>query len=495
MSESSNLEAARRARLQWWQEQGVNPYDNTFRVTSSVSELRGLYDDKTAEELETIEETYSIAGRLIGHRVMGKLAFGRLRTRDGDMQVAFNKATLGDTFKLVKKFDVGDIIGVTGDMIRTRTGELTINAHTTQLMTKNMRPLPEKYHGLKDVEIRYRQRYVDLFMNPEVLEIFKVRSRIVSYIRRYLEDRGFIEVETPMMHPQAGGAAAKPFMTHHNALDIDLFLRIAPELYLKRLLVGGMEKVFEVNRNFRNEGIDTTHNPEFTMLEFYWAFANYNDLMDLTEHMVSSLVQELHGDTKLTYGDHEVDFAMPWRRLPVRDAVLEYGAAKGITEADLADKDSLAACATRLGVKLGGFEGPGRILMELFDEVAEEHIINPTFIVDYPLEVSPLSRRRDGEPEMVDRFELMVAGMELANAFSELNDPADQAQRFRDQLDAKAAGDAEAHGMDEDYIRALEYGMPPAAGEGVGIDRLAMLLTGNTSIREVVLFPLLRPEV
>ena len=495
MSETSNLEAARRAKLQWWREQGINPFDNTFRVSTTVAELRRLYDDKTAEELETIDETHSIAGRLIGHRVMGKLAFGRLRTRDGDIQVAFNKATLGDMFALVKKYDVGDIVGVTGDMIRTRTGELTVNARVTQLMTKNLRPLPEKYHGLKDIEIRYRQRYVDLFMNPEVLDIFKMRSRIVSYIRRYLEDRGFIEVETPMMHPLAGGATAKPFVTHHNALDIDLFLRIAPELYLKRLLVGGMEKVFEVNRNFRNEGIDTTHNPEFTMLEFYWAYANYHDLMDLTEHMVSSLVQELRGGTTLTYGDHEVDFAMPWRRLPVRDAVLEYGAARGITEADLTDKESLAACATRLGVKLEGFEGPGRILMELFDAVAEEHIINPTFITDYPLEVSPLSRRRDGDPEMVDRFELMVAGMELANAFSELNDPDDQAQRFRDQLSARAAGDDEAHGMDEDYIRALEYGMPPAAGQGVGIDRLAMLLTGNTSIREVVLFPLLRPEV
>ncbi len=493
--EFTTVEESRRNKLNFWRENGVNPYENRYKPTHTSAQLREMFEQKDAEELQSVEEEFAIAGRLMQIRIIGKLMFARLRDRDGDIQVAFEKSTLGnDRYKLAKKFDVGDIVWVKGTIFKTRTGELTVMSKDFALLTKNLRPLPEKYHGLKDVEMRYRQRYVDLIMNPEVVQIFRRRAAIVRYIRRFLEDLDFLEVETPMMHPIAGGANARPFITHHNALDIDLYLRIAPELYLKRLLVGGLERVYEINRNFRNEGVDTQHNPEFTMLEFYWAYATYEDLMELSEKMLSGLVKEINGSYVVEWGEHKIDFTPPWRRLPVREAVLEYGAEYGIDESVLSSTDSMRRLLKdKFEVQVEDFWGEGKLLMELFEAVAEEKLINPTFVIEFPLEVSPLSRRNDENPNLVDRFELMVGGMELANAFSELNDPEDQRGRFEKQLEAKEAGDSEAHEMDEDFITALEYGMPPAAGEGIGIDRLTMLLTGKTSIREVILFPLLKP--
>ncbi len=491
----ADIESARREKLKFWRSIGINPFDNTFRVTHTSANLRKRFDGKTAEELKEIDEEFSVAGRIILMRVIGKLMFLKLRDRGGDIQVALEKSTLGDEqFGLAKKLEVGDIIGAKGTIMRTHTGELTVGAKTFKLLTKNLIPLPEKYHGLRDVELRYRQRYVDLAVNPNVQEIFRKRAAVVKYIRNFLEERDFLEVETPMMQPIAGGANARPFITHHNALNMELYLRIAPELYLKRLLVGGLERVYEINRNFRNEGIDTHHNPEFTMLEFYWAYARYDDLILLTEELISGLVKQITGDYKIKFGDMDIDFTPPWRKLSIRDAVVEFGKARGITADDLKDRESMANAVHRLGNEVDAHAGEGKLLMELYELLAEGNLVNPTFIIEHPAEISPLSRRNDERPDIVDRFELIVGGMEIANAFSELNDPDDQAERFRAQLEAKAAGDEEAHEMDEDYIRALSYGMPPAAGEGIGIDRLAMLVTSSTSIREVILFPLLKQE-
>ena len=475
---------------------GIPPYANGFKPADTAAGLLAAHDEKEKEALEAQAITTSVAGRIMFVRSFGKAAFIKVKDRSGIIQAHVRKADLGDdAYAHFKKLDVGDIVGVSGQLFRTRTNELTIRASSVLLLTKSLRPLPEKFQGLTDVETRFRQRYVDLTMNVEVVTIFQRRAAIVRYIRDYLETRGFLEVETPMMHATPGGAAAKPFITHHNALDIDLFLRIAPELYLKRLLVGGLERVYEINRNFRNEGLSRRHNPEFTMLEFYWAYATYEDLMDMTEDMVGGLCQTLHGSDTLEWQGQTVSLARPWRRLRVREGVAQ---ACGVDEASLSQRDVLVELVRALPdapspARIEGM-GNGYLLMEIFEQRVEGTLVNPTFVTEYPSETSPLSRRNDQDPDYVDRFELVVAGMEIANAFSELNDPLDQRQRFLDQLNARQLGDDEAHPMDEDYIRALEYGMPPAAGEGIGIDRLVMLLTGAESIREVILFPQLRPE-
>ena len=389
----------------------------------------------------------------------------------------------------VRALDVGDIAGVRGRLFRTRTGELTIEAGEVRLLSKCIRPLPEKWHGLKDVETRYRQRYVDLMVNPEVREVFRNRSRIVGLVRGFLEQRGFLEVETPMMQPMAGGAAAKPFVTRHNALDMDLYLRVAPELFLKRLLVGGFERVFELNRNFRNEGLSTRHNPEFTMLELYQAYADYRDMMELTEELFVMLAEEIQGSLRIPCGEHEVSLERPWTRLSLTEGVALHA---GVDESELATADGVRRLADRHSLKLDPKLGRGKALVEIFEHLVEPRLIQPTFVTGYPLEVSPLARQADGRPEFVDRFELFIGGRELANAFSELNDPSEQRRRFEQQAAARRAGDETAGEVDEDYVRALEYAMPPAAGEGIGIDRLTMLLTNSSSIRDVILFPLLR---
>jgi lysyl-tRNA synthetase class 2 len=395
------------------------------------------------------------------------------------------------SFQVFSRLDVGDIVGIQGRLFRTRTGELTLMVEEMELLAKSFRPLPEKWHGLTDLETRYRQRYVDLIVNPHSRDVFLIRSRTVDFLRRFLTQRGFLEVETPMMQPIPGGATARPFKTHHNTLDMDLYLRVAPELYLKRLLVAGLERVFEINRNFRNEGLSTQHNPEFTMLEFYQAYATYRDLMDLTEAMFSSLVQEIKGGTSLEYRGTRIDFQPPWRRLSIREGLTAYGQLK---EEDLKNREKVLAYGKKAGLELKGDEPLGKVWVDLFEKIAEPNLIQPTFVTEYPIEDSPLARRNDQKPEFVDRFELYIFGREIANAFSELNDPQDQKARFLEQAKAKARGDEEAGLMDEDYLRALEYGMPPAAGEGIGVDRLVMLLTDSPSIRDVILFPQMRPE-
>jgi lysyl-tRNA synthetase class 2 len=395
------------------------------------------------------------------------------------------------SFQVFSRLDIGDIVGIQGRLFRTRTGELTLMVEETSLLAKSFRPLPEKWHGLTDQETRYRQRYVDLLVNPHSREVFITRSRAVDFLRRFLTQREFLEVETPMMQPIPGGATARPFKTHHNTLGLDLYLRVAPELYLKRLLVAGLERVFEINRNFRNEGISTQHNPEFTMLEFYQAYATYRDLMDLTETLFSSLVMEIKGGMSLDYQGTRIDFQPPWRRLSIREGLIAHG---GLKEEDLRDREKVLAYGKRTGLELKGDEPLGKIWVDLFEKTAEPNLIQPTFVTEYPIEDSPLARRNDQEPEFVDRFELYISGREIANAFSELNDPQDQKARFLEQAKGKTRGDEEAGFVDEDYVRALEYGMPPAAGEGIGVDRLVMLLTDSPSIRDVILFPQMRPE-
>jgi len=489
---NQNIINDRIKNLDFWRNQGISGYKNDVKVNHTNQDVQINHSTQSVEELEQLspKPIYQIAGRVMLIRRLGKIAFGTLRDRTGDLQVAFNKRTLDETtFENMKHLDLGDIIWVQGTPFRTTAGELTIQVEQMELLTKNMRPLPEKYHGLSDVETRYRYRYEDLATNLHSREIFLKRNKIVQYIRQYLLNLDFLEVETPMMHSLLGGAAAKPFITHHNALDVDLYLRVAPELHLKRLLVGGFERVFELNRCFRNEGIDTTHNPEFTSLEFYQSYATYEDLILLTENLLSSLV----GENEITYGEYKISFKAPFAKMTVKEAIVAYN--NNISLEDLENQNSLQNLAKKLSFDVNLSENYGKLLMSIFDVVVEPNLIQPTFITQFPIEVSPLARKNEQNPQFVDRFELYIAEMEVANAFSELNDPQDQKERFLEQVKAKNAGDGEANDYDEDYIRALEIGMPPAAGEGIGIDRLVMLLTNSQSIREVLLFPQMKPLI
>ena len=493
MEELNELLQQRRDKIETFQAAGINPFANDFSVTHTSQQIHSVHGADDKQKLEETDAVYRIGGRIMARRDFGKAAFLQLQDGSGVMQIYVARNQVGEElFDHFKKFDIGDIIGVVGAPFRTKTDELSLRAAEIRLLTKSLLPLPEKWHGLTDVETRYRQRYLDLIANPNVREVFRKRSRIVGLIREYMLDNDYLEVETPMMHQVAGGATAKPFVTHHNTLDMDLFLRIAPELYLKRLVVGGFDRVFEINRNFRNEGISIQHNPEFTMMEFYQAYATYDDMMDFTENLISHVANEVCGSMVVPYGDKEVDLTPPWDRLTLKESIVKYGS---IAMEDLFDRDKSFAYAESIGLELDGRIGHGKLLAEIFDEVVEPKLWQPTFITEYPTEISPLSRKNDLNPDVVDRFELFIVGRELANAFSELNNPLDQKERFLHQLEEKAAGDEEAHEMDEDYIRALEYGLPPTAGEGIGIDRLVMLLTNSASIRDVILFPQLRPEI
>ena len=491
MEELSELLLQRRRKVNDLWAAGINPYPNDFRPQHTSADLLEAYGN--IEQIDAVNVAFVLAGRIIARRSFGKAAFIQLQDRKGRIQVYVRKDDLGEEmFARFESFDIGDIIGVSGFPFRTKTGELSIHATMVRQLVKSLLPLPEKFHGLTDVETRYRQRYVDLIVNPEVREIFIKRSRIVNLIRSFMTSRDFLEVETPMMQPIPGGATARPFVTHHNALDMELYLRVAPELYLKRLVVGGFERVFEINRNFRNEGISVRHNPEFTMMEFYQAYATFEDLMDFTEELFCHVAQEVLGTLNFMCQGLEISFQRPWRRLTVKEAILEYG---DIEQKQLDDRDLALAYARSIGLEhLSDDISYGKLLMEIFEEVAEHKLIQPTFVTAYPTEVSPLSRKNDHDPSIVDRFELMIGGREIANAFSELNDPVDQKERFLAQVAEKDKGDEEAHYMDEDYVRALEYGLPPTAGEGIGIDRLVMLLTDSASIRDVILFPQLRKE-
>jgi lysyl-tRNA synthetase class 2 len=481
----------RRRKLAALREQGSNPYPNDFRPDLTSAEVHARCDGLDESALAQVPAA-RVAGRVVAVRDFGKAGFLRVQDRAGQLQVHARRDRLDEaTFATYRALDVGDTVGVVGTPFRTRTNELTLEASELCLVTKCLRPLPEKWHGLTDVDTRYRQRYVDLVVNADARRIFATRTRIIRYLRERLAEQGFLEVETPVMQPIAGGAAARPFVTHHNALGVDLYLRIAPELYLKRLVVGGFERVFEIARVFRNEGLSTRHNPEFTMLEFYQAYATYEDLMSLTEAMLSGLARDAAGGLQLTYGDDTIDFTPPWPRRTMVELVAEQA---DIPPAQGLDPAVLGRIAREHGVEVRPTTPVGLLLGEVFEALVEPTLVQPTFVTQFPVELSPLARRNDRDPRFVDRFELYVARHEIANAFSELNDPEDQRARFEEQLQARAAGDEEAHAMDEDYLRALEYGMPPAAGEGIGIDRLVMLLTGATSIREVILFPQLRPE-
>jgi lysyl-tRNA synthetase class 2 len=490
MADDHEQIVVRRRKLQALREQGTNPYPNEFRPDQTAEEVHARCGGLDEAGLRAAAPA-TVAGRVVGLRDFGKAGF--LHVLDGGtrLQVHARRDRLPeDDFASYRGLDVGDLIGVTGRPFRTRTGELTLEASALRLLAKSLRPLPEKWHGLQDIDARYRQRYVDLVVNPDVRRIFELRSRIIQHLRSFLTARRYVEVETPIMQLIPGGAAARPFVTHHNALDVELYLRIAPELYLKRLVVGGVERVFELGRVFRNEGLSTRHNPEFTMLEFYQAYATYEDLMDLTEEMLVGLAGDVLGGTTLDYGGTRIDLAPPWPRRRMTELI---AAAAGVDEARVLDPEGARALAERTG----GVEGApslGTLVGLLFERLVEPSLVQPIFVCQFPVEMSPLARRNDRDPRFVDRFELYVAGHEIANAFSELNDPDDQRGRFESQLEARAAGDEEAHAMDEDYVRALEYGMPPTAGEGIGVDRLVMLLTGATSIREVILFPHLRPE-
>lgn len=472
---------------------GLNQYPNDFKPDSTAKELFKLYGELPKEELEKINKVFRLAGRIVGLRGFGKATFMHLLDRTGKIQLYLQQQILGeDNYKkLMEILETGDIIGVEGALFKTRTGEFTVKVTSAKILVKSLRPLPEKWHGLQDVEIRYRQRYLDLIANQDVKKLFINRSKIIKEIREFLDSLDFIEVETPMMQSIPGGAAARPFKTHHNALDIDLFLRIAPELYLKRLVVGGFDRVYEINRNFRNEGVSTMHNPEFTMVEFYMAYATYEDLMELTERMLKKIAKEVIGKTVINFNNNEINLDTKWERVTFFDLLKRYS---GIREEDFNNTELLTKKVLETGGRITKDCGNGKLLMEIFERTVEEKLIAPTFVYGYPVDVSPLARKNTRNPEIVDRFELYIGGMEIVNAFSELNDPVDQRERFEAQMKAKAMGDEEAHEMDMDYIRALEYGLPPTAGEGIGIDRLVMLLTGSKSIREVILFPLLRPE-
>lgn len=473
---------------------GKNPYTSISKKDSSCADVLKNCEyllDIVSDEKKQDSKIVTIAGRIKFLRLMGKAAFAKIDDESGTLQVYYSKDDLGEWFDEIKKLaEVGDIIEVSGYGFLTKTGEITLHAKSFDILTKSVSPLPEKFHGLTDMETRYRQRYLDLIMNRDVKDTFVERSKIVSFVRRFFEERGFLEVETPMMHPIAGGATARPFITHHNALGEDKYLRIAPELYLKRLIVGGFEAVFEINRNFRNEGMDHTHNPEFTMIEFYRAYKDYNYLMALSEELISSVLAHLEKSTKLPYGELEIDFSAPFARVGYKESIVKIG---GVDETVTSSLESIISFLDKSGIEYDkkGINY-GKALAELFDNFVEKKLINPTFITDFPVEISPLAKRSENDPEITDRFELFIAGKEIANGFNELNDPIDQYGRFKAQVDAKAKGDLEANDMDEDFIEALKYGMPPTAGEGIGIDRLVMLLTNNHSIKDVLLFPAMR---
>ncbi len=488
--EEHKLIAQRRQKLAQLRERGV-AFPNDFRRNALAGELLAEYGDKEPGWFEANPVRVKVAGRMMGKRVMGKASFAHLQDMSGRIQVFVQRDSLEEGgYAAFKGWDLGDIVCAEGALFVTRTGELSIKVDEIRLLTKSLRPLPEKFHGLTDQETRYRQRYLDLIMNESSRQTFLMRSRIVQFIRDFLNRRGFLEVETPMMQPIPGGAAARPFATFHNALDMQLYLRIAPELYLKRLVVGGFEKVYEINRNFRNEGLSTRHNPEFTMLEFYEAYADYHDLMDITESLLREMTQHLLGASQVTYQGQQFDFAKPFARMSVREAILQFN--PGLQAAQIDDLEGATAVARGLEIPLKSSYGLGKIQIEIFEKTVEHRLLDPTFITAYPTEVSPLARRNDADPFVTDRFEFFVGGREIANGFSELNDPEDQAERFRRQVAEKEAGDDEAMHYDEDYVRALEHGMPPTAGEGIGIDRLVMLFTDSASIRDVLLFPHMR---
>jgi lysyl-tRNA synthetase class 2 len=492
MDETSELIQQRIKKLETLRKDGIDPYPNDFRVTHTSRDLHETFGSLSDEELKSVGKTFSLAGRIMAIRDFGKASFVQIQDRKGRIQAYLQKDIVGETaFQLFKTFDVGDFIGLEGKIFRTKTRELTLQVQRLRLLVKSLRPLPEKWHGLTDIEARYRQRYLDLIANPKVKEIFLIRTKTIQKIREFFTQHDFIEVETPMLHPIPGGATAKPFKTHHNALDMELYMRVAPELFLKRLVIGGLERIFEINRCFRNEGISTQHNPEFTMLEFYQSYATYEEMMRMTEEFLCSMVKEIHGGLRLTYQGKELDFTPPWRRIGFNDSLLEYGK---VDPAILKEPAKAIEAAKRLSLELKKGTSHGRVLADLFKEMVEPHLLQPTFVIHYPTEVSPLSRRNAQDPEVVDRFELFIAGREIANGFSELNDPIDQRERFVQQL--KERGD-EADAiltLDEDFLRALEFGMPPTAGEGIGIDRWVMLLADAPSIREVIFFPLLRME-
>ncbi len=487
----------RRKNLEKLRALGVQPYPHGFDQTDAVSAVVDTHGGRSAAELEEDRPETAVAGRILAIRSFGKANFLVLSDGKARLQVYVRKDSVSvDGFELFKLLDLGDLVGAAGRVFRTRTNELTIWAERLEFLAKCFVPLPEKWHGLTDVETRYRQRYLDLIVNPDARRVFETRARTLSAIRRFLDARGYLEVETPMMQPLAGGALARPFATHHNALDLPLYLRVAPELYLKRLVVGGMERVYEINRNFRNEGISTRHNPEFTMLEFYEAYSDYRALMTLTEELLGAVADEVLGGRECSYGGTTIAWSAPFARRPLRTAVREAIAerlGRDVPAGALREREAAAALARELGIEVTAGGGAGRITFELFEALCEAALVQPTFVHDFPTEVSPLSKQRADDPETVERFELYVAGMEVANAFSELNDPGEQRRRFEAQLAARAGGDDEAHALDEDYVRALEHGLPPTGGEGIGIDRLVMLLTDSPSIRDVILFPLMRP--
>ncbi len=491
-ADENKLIAERRAKLAALRERGA-AYPNDFRRDALAGQLQQAFGERTGEWLEANPTRVTVGGRMLLKRVMGKASFANIADRTGQIQLFLQKDALGEPlYEAFKSWDVGDIVGASGVLFRTRTQELSVRVERLRLVVKSLRPLPDKWHGLADLETRYRQRYVDLIVNETSRNVFHTRARIVRYLRDFLDALDFVEVETPMMQPIPGGASARPFVTHHNALDMQMYLRIAPELYLKRLVVGGLERVYEINRNFRNEGLSTQHNPEFTMLELYLAYADYRDLMDWIEKAIRGLAQAVHGSEQLTYQGRRYDLAKPFRRVTVEEAILEHN--PQLERAELREVGYLRRACERLGIPVQPHDGPGKLQIEIFEKTVEHTLFDPTFVCAYPAEVSPLSRANDQDRFLTDRFELFVAGRELANGFSELNDPEDQAARFRAQVARKDRGDEEAMFYDADYVRALEYGMPPTAGLGVGIDRLVMFFTDSPSIRDVILFPHLRPE-
>jgi len=492
LHESENkLVAERRRKLDTLRAAGFK-FPNSFRVNAWAGDLAVEFADKSAEQLEVAARYVKVAGRMLAKRVMGKASFVQIQDMTGRLQIFLQASVLGDDYEAFKEWDVGDIVAAEGKLMRTKTGELSVRCSQLSLLTKSLRPLPEKWSGLTDTETRYRQRYVDLIVSPDSRRVFELRSRIVRFIRHYLDERRFLEVETPMMQLIPGGATARPFVTHHNALDMDLYLRVAPELFLKRLTVGGFDRIYEINRNFRNEGVSTRHNPEFTMLELYQAYAGYHDIMDLTEDLLRNTAQQTLGRTDLLWEAHAIDLGTSFRRWRLDDAVQFHN--PEIAPEQLHDRDALVQHCLRLKIPIKKEYGWGKLLLEIFEKTVESGLIQPTFITAYPTEVSPLARANDVDPEITDRFELFVGGKEIANGFSELNDAEDQEARFKAQMSAKEAGDDEAMHFDGDYIRALEYGLPPTGGLGIGIDRLVMLLTNSASIRDVLLFPYMRPE-